>query len=237
MGNSESAVLKNERMQMSAKLPDEITVPPYGPTQGMIQGLDLLRRTEPSTVNIDFLKNNRIAPGNEYKVVGALRFLGLIDEAGAPTEKARLIKARGVTFTENLRSIIQAAYPELFSSINISTAEPDDIYNYFILKARLKPEMARKAARFFAQLCQLAELQLSAENKPPESKKIASTNLFRGPKRDGSKSNGQQMVLNITLAVDPVVARMDEEELSALLKKIVKVAKVVSAEERFLGES
>ena len=71
--------------------------------RGMLQALNLLRRTTPSRIDSDFLRINKIAPGNEYKVVGALRFLGLIDEDGKPTEGSRLLKTKGTTYTQALQ--------------------------------------------------------------------------------------------------------------------------------------
>src|SRR5262245_29355248 len=79
--------------------------PPYGPARGMLEGLRLLQRTSPNVVDQELLRSQGIARGNEYKVVGALRYLGLIDEDGRPTDRARLLKARGPLLTLNLQQI------------------------------------------------------------------------------------------------------------------------------------
>ena len=82
-------------------------IPPYGPTKGTIQALQMLRRTTPSRIDSDYLRVNKVAPGNEYKVVGALKFLGLIDEEGRPTESSRLLKTKGATYTLALQDIVR----------------------------------------------------------------------------------------------------------------------------------
>ena len=94
---------------------------PYGPTRGMLQALQLMRKTTPSKIDGSYLRSNQIAPGNEYKVVGALRFLEIIDDDGRPTEKSRLLKTKGPAFTAALQNIIRnaavARFCYLFDSI------------------------------------------------------------------------------------------------------------------------
>lgn len=222
---------RRDQMRTSKKNsePNARPVPPYGPAQGMIQGLDLLRRTEPALVDVDYLRNNGVAPGNEYKVVGALKFLGLIDGKGAPTEKARLIRVRGMAFTENLRKIIREAYGELHQQLDISKST-DEVYNYFVLRARLKPEMARKATRFFVQLCQLADLSITDSKVNEEEKKPIQRPQGKKKRRSPTVSTGSQLVFNLTLAVDPALARMEEADLAILVRKIMNVAREVASE-------
>jgi hypothetical protein len=51
-------------------------IPPYGPSRGMLQALHLLRRTTPTRIDSDYLRVNKIAPGNEYKVGGRFEVSG-----------------------------------------------------------------------------------------------------------------------------------------------------------------
>ena len=138
--------------------------PPYGPTRGMLEGLQLLQRTSPSRVDEAYLRQHGVAPGNEYKVIGALRFLGLIDERGEPTEKCRLLRTRGPAFTLALQGIIRAAYQDLFDTLDPSRATRDQIYNYFVTRLGMGSEMATKSARFFMGLCQWAEIEVEPES-------------------------------------------------------------------------
>ena len=135
-------------------------IPPYGPTRGTLQALQLLRRTTPARIDSDFLRVSKIAPGNEYKVVGALRFLGLIDEEGRPTESSRMLKTKGATYTLALQDIVRNAYSGVFQGLRPNEITRDAIYNYFVTDGGLGAEMATKATRFLIRLCRLAEIEI-----------------------------------------------------------------------------
>jgi hypothetical protein len=157
-GRKESAIAASPMLSPGRRVP-----PPYGPTRGMLEGLQLLQRTSPSRVDEAYLRQHGVAPGNEYKVIGALRFLGLIDERGEPTEKCRLLRTRGPAFTLALQGIIRSAYQDLFDTLDPSGATRDQIYNYFVTRLGMGPEMATKSARFFMGLCQWAEIEVEPE--------------------------------------------------------------------------
>lgn len=89
-------------------------LPPYGPVQGTIAGLNLLQRGNVTRVDEGVLEREGVAPGNEYKVVGALRFLGLIDESGTVTERALVLRSRGSAFKLGLQEILKQAYAPPF---------------------------------------------------------------------------------------------------------------------------
>lgn len=200
-------------------LNDKHTVPPYGPTTGTIQALQMMRKATPATkVDGDFLRANKIAPGNEYKVVGALRFLGVIDDDGRLTEKSRALKTVGSAFTLALQDIIHSAYRALFRYLDINKASKDDIYNYFITEARLGAEMAAKAARFFITLCRMAQIELNTETiATPRSANRKGTPNRR---RDNDGDKGLPRDTTLILALTPDVAEMDVGRLTDLFRKL-----------------
>ena len=204
-------------------------VPPYGPAHGMMQGLQLLQRTSPLKVDGELLRTHGIAPGNEYKVVGALEFLGLIDEEGKPTEKSRLLKTKGSTYSASLREIIYTAYGFLFDALGREPFTPEQAYNYFVTESGLGAEMAAKATRFFVGLCRLAEIALAA--RQPRSRKPTPTERPRARKlsrplpahSQAQATSPDPEVWNkvpFVLALTPEMARMDLEELTAFLKRM-----------------
>ncbi|MDP2728250.1 MAG: DUF5343 domain-containing protein [Dehalococcoidia bacterium] len=210
------------------------TPPPYGPTQGTIQTLQLLQRQSPARVDETFLRSQGIAPRNEYKIVGALRFLGLIDEDGRPAERAHLLKTRGATFTLNLQEIVREAYSDLFREVRSREATREAIYNYFVTKARLGGEMATKATRFFRSLCQWAGIPLPEEpparrggRRGPSRATASSRTKALGPAGKG-RGQGQPLPvgegLPLMLAITPETARLAEEELVELFRKIRRAA-------------
>lgn len=135
--------------------------PPYGPTAGMLQGLQLLQKGNITRVDEELLKANSVAPGNEYKVVGALRYLGVIDEAGRPTERSRALRTRGPAFSQALQDMVQSAYRPVLEGLDLRMAGKDELYNAFVTQADLGPEMAQKATRFLLGLCALAGIEVS----------------------------------------------------------------------------
>ncbi|MCL0078746.1 DUF5343 domain-containing protein [Dehalococcoidia bacterium] len=206
---------------------------PYGPTRGMLQALQLMRKSTPPKVDGNLLRRNQIAPGNEYKVVGALKFLGIIDDEGRPTEKSRLLKTKGPSFTSALRNIIRSAYKNLFQRLNGGAYTAEDIYNYFVTDEDLTPEMATKTTRFFIQLCQLAEIDLGLT--AAERKKSGSNGHRKQGKGQYSQTcpgpgpgigvcpmieTGNLNHIPLVLALTPEMASMDSEQLAEFFKKL-----------------
>ncbi|MBI4301300.1 MAG: DUF5343 domain-containing protein [Chloroflexi bacterium] len=193
----------------------------------MIEGLQLLQRASPSKVNEEFLRSHRVAPGNEYKVVGALKFLGLIDEEGKPTEKSQLLKTRGPAYLLSLQDIIRSAYHKLFAQNNLKEANREDIYNYFVTEEGVGAEMALKATRFFLALCQIAGIELAASSRTPSKKAIRTSPHSQSPSRrrrgrlpSTSKSPLSIEGIPLVLAITPEITEMSEEELAKAFRKI-----------------
>lgn len=201
--------------------------PPYGPAKGMLQGLQLLQKLDPNRVDEAFLRTHQIAPNNEYKVIGALEYLGLIDEIGRPTEKSRLLKTRGGAFVLNLQRVVRDGYADLFRGLDMKQATQEDIYNYFVTTHGLGSEMAIKATRFFTQFCRFAEIDLpgvvpSRRGYNPASGTAQPKQARRQP-AGKVKTNGTVPPLvnaPFLLMITPEVAALDEDRLTALFEKI-----------------
>lgn len=197
---------------------------PYGPTRGMLQALQLMRKTTPSKIDGSFLRVNSIAPGNEYKVVGALRYLGIIDDDGRPTEKSRLLKTKGTTFTSALQGIVRGAYGNLFHYLKGNGHSQEDIYNYFITAEGLGPEMATKTTRFFVQLCQLAEINLGFNGQEKSQNGVKRYPNGQRAQATGNNPHMSQVgylsQIPVVLALTPEITSMDTDELAEFFKKL-----------------
>ena len=199
-------------------------IPPYGPAKGMLQGLQLLQRVDPARVDEPFLRTHQVAPNNEYKVIGALEYLGLIDELGRPTEKSRLLKTRGGAFILNLQTIVRDAYANLFREVDLKQATREDIYNYFVTHEKLGSEMSTKATRFFTQICRFAEIDLPNVLPPRRGRARAAAGVQ--PRRPASPRGRNGVTATAVgsppflLLITPEIAALDEDRLTALFEKI-----------------
>ncbi|MFO8101028.1 MAG: DUF5343 domain-containing protein [Dehalococcoidia bacterium] len=202
---------------------------PYGPTKGMLQALQLMRKSTPPRIDGNFLRLNKVAPGNEYKVIGALRFLGVIDDEGKPTEKSRLLKTKGQVFNNALQEIVKEAYRDVFEMMNGNGCTHDDMFNYFVTKHDLGPEMAAKTTRFFLQLCQMAEIDLGIRGKEKQAPVKKSPN-GRQKQDKGPFLQVQGPGFPLLLALTPEMAAMDTEELAGFFRKL-KTALAKAGEE------
>jgi hypothetical protein len=207
-------------------------IPPYGPSRGMLEALHLLRRTTPSRIDSDYLRINKIAPGNEYKVVGALRYLSLIDNEGRPTENSRLLKTKGATYTLALQEIVRKAYAGVFRGHKPNEITREGIYNYFVTEGGLGAEMATKATRFLVKLCKMAEIELAPESPRGASRgkrraKVQPQPYIKVQAEPGARGFEFQAPPQIgsaqfpmVLALTPEMASMSEEQLTELFRKM-----------------
>ncbi|MBI2305406.1 MAG: DUF5343 domain-containing protein [Chloroflexi bacterium] len=202
-------------------------IPPYGPAQGVIAGLQLLQRLTPSRVDEGLLRAHGVAPGNEYKVVEALHFLGLIDEEGRPTDGSLSLKTRGPTYILALQDILRQAYNDLFRGLNLKEASREAVYNYFVTQERLGAEMATKATRCFLALCHLGQVELSSGLLEVGSRR--GTRRGKTPPTPQPRQKKDAVHLSpippappspFILAITPEMAEMDEERLTAFLKRL-----------------
>ncbi len=225
--------MQRHYMTESTRNGDQGLTLPYGPTKGMMQAIQLMRKSTPAKMDSNYLRLNKIAPGNEYKVIGALRFLGIIDEEGKPTQKSRLLKTKGAPFTTALQDIVRTAYGDVFRHINGSKCSQEDIFNHFITKDYLGPEMAAKTTRFFIQLCQLAEIDLgfSGKEKPANGlKKGTNGHHKQGTEHALPVMTGPSSQFPLILALTPEMAAMETDELAQFFKKL-KTALVKASED------
>lgn len=214
--------------------------PPYGPAKGMLEGLRLLQRTSPSIVDQELLRSQGIARGNEYKVIGALRYLGLIDEEGRPTERARLLKARGAVQLLNLQQIVREAYPTLFRKLDLRSATRDDVYNHFLADLGLQPEMAAKATRFFLELARAAGFQVGVDRAEGHDERVTDlrrpsdlAGASRRPRPNQARPAPVELARNdsptFSIVLPSETVAMSEEELASFLGRLIRAWRLAAS--------
>lgn len=126
---------------------------PYAPISALQRFFDRIRdRQAPELVDHTFLARLNVASNNEYALLSALKFLGIVDDRGKPTHAYRLLQTTD-RFETTLRHLVMTAYRPVFDA-GADTWAPEDLVNYFRLTS--SASQARNAARFFYAVCRLA---------------------------------------------------------------------------------
>lgn len=138
---------------------------PYVSKGYMGRFLKLVKRVRLTEINASILRQNEVAsPGNEHKMMAALRFLCIITPDGEIVkENLNKLRLEGDSYKQALQEIIKSAYKDLFNTIEITKATIADLKNYFVTKYEHSLQQARMATFLFLFLCEEAEIPLSEE--------------------------------------------------------------------------
>lgn len=107
----------------------------------------------PSPINIDLFKRLGMAKGKEGLAVYALKFIGVINEEGIPTEEFDNLKK---DYQNTLKRLVQASYAELFSLIPTKLANQARLVKFFGGPV----ETAEYQAKLFVWFCKQAGIDL-----------------------------------------------------------------------------
>lgn len=129
---------------------------PYTPPSNVVAVLHRLRsRNLPERVEADYLRDASVSEGTVGRTLFALRFLGLIDEQGLPSQALRTIHtSTDEEYRSSLSGLIREAYSELFNVIDPAEDTQDRILNVF---RRYTPASQRnRMVIFFLGMCREA---------------------------------------------------------------------------------
>jgi hypothetical protein len=94
--------------------------PPYLPIGILDQFFTKIKIVNaPDVVDVKTLQTWGIATKQEYFLISALGFLGLIDEELKPTSEFAKIQIEGDQFKANLKEIVEKAYSDVFKAYRI----------------------------------------------------------------------------------------------------------------------
>ena len=108
---------------------------------------------KPSPINVDMLKRLGMAKGKEGLAVHALKFIGVIDEEGNPTNEFDNLKK---DYQTTLKKLVEASYAELFSLIPSKLANQARLVKFFGESV----ETAEYQAKLFVWFCKQAGIEL-----------------------------------------------------------------------------
>jgi hypothetical protein len=107
----------------------------------------------PSPINIDLFRRLGMAKGKEGLSIHALKFIGIINEDGIPTEEFENLKK---DYQNTLKRLVQTSYAELFSLIPPKLANQARLVKFFGDPV----ETAEYQAKLFLWFCKQADIEL-----------------------------------------------------------------------------
>ena len=119
----------------------------------------------PTQVDKALLVEWGIAAANESALLTSLKGLGLIEEAGHPTELYQQIRLSA----PRRRAALQQCLGRAFPGLNSTTDEPisqNDLHDYFVADRGLTGQMVSKAIRFYRQLTDAIETTSTEGDRP-----------------------------------------------------------------------
>jgi Family of unknown function (DUF5343) len=135
-----------------------ILTPPYATFDTFIQILNKYKENGiPSVINKETFED--YTRHNKWQLLGAFKFLGLIDEYGTPTPDFNYLiidESRQAT----LRQLIQSAYALIFEK-DIMTIKRDELDSIFRNDYKINGETLKKARTFFTHACKFAQISMS----------------------------------------------------------------------------
>ena len=108
---------------------------------------------KPSPIDVSLLKKMGNSKGKEDLAIKALRFLGIIDNAGVPTQEFDNLKK---DYQPTLKRLVQEKYSELLSLFPLAKVNQARLVSYFGEPV----ETAEYQAKFFVWLCEQAGIEL-----------------------------------------------------------------------------
>lgn len=128
---------------------------PHSRLKGMKEFMDFAKEPgwKPEKIDAALFKSLGMAKGKESLAVAALRFLGLIDEDGAPTTNFDALQH---DYQATLKRLVQASYAALFRLIPSRLANQKRLVSFFGPPV----ETAEYQAKLFVWLCEQAGIEL-----------------------------------------------------------------------------
>ena len=137
-------------------------LPPYVSYRTLLNFIERLEREMPARIDRSYW-SDRLAGSTGTQLMGALRFLGLVDGDGIPTSQLRLlVSAKGEKRAELLRQIATESYNfVLGGSFDFHIATYAQLEEVFHRNFELADDVNRKCIKFFVTLASDAGIPLS----------------------------------------------------------------------------
>ncbi|OGE79131.1 MAG: hypothetical protein A2751_05845 [Candidatus Doudnabacteria bacterium RIFCSPHIGHO2_01_FULL_46_14] len=161
--------------------------PPYFSVAKLDKTIELISTRNYAEINQSIFTGYGFGDTDALLAVNALRFLGLIDEQGKPTELFQKVRLKGDVRKKEFEKIVRAAYHKLFSVVEApQDLSPDDLNNEFIAQYGLSGRLVRTAIPVFNRLLEYAGLKeegsvVSRIRQPRAEKKARTESSTKTP--------------------------------------------------------
>jgi hypothetical protein len=137
-------------------------LPPYVSYRTFHNFIERLQQRMPSRIDRSYW-GELLSGSTGIQLMAALRFLGLIDANGKPTERLKpLVSARGEPRTKLLQEITYDAFDfVLKSSLDLESATYSQLEEVFHNTFQLTDDVSRKCVKFFIAMASDAGMPLS----------------------------------------------------------------------------
>lgn len=133
---------------------------PFAAAKSMAEMMEFVRRPgwRQPVLNAAVVKRMNVATNNEAKVVAALRFLGIIDDIGAPTSEFDALKEN---YKPTLKRLIETHYRELFDILPSEMLTRRKLNNFFRERHQSATnQVPERRSRLFIWFCKEAGIEL-----------------------------------------------------------------------------
>ncbi|HEV3312400.1 MAG TPA: DUF5343 domain-containing protein [Chloroflexota bacterium] len=148
---------------------------PYAPVGALHGFLSSIRNGRPpARVDVAYVKSHSLARANEWALLSALKFLGVVDPRGYPTSIFRQLQGAPDGVKQALSHLVLGAYKATFDA-GAAHMTQAQLKTWFAENS--SASQAANAARFFREACHLAGIELSGEvdlRLPTERGRVAS---------------------------------------------------------------
>lgn len=209
---------------------------PYVSAAALSGFLDHIRYVStPKKVGAGLLGDYGVSKGNTFALISALKFLGLIDNAGNPTPAFSSLQTMGEEFRSNLQEIVKKAYADLFSKLDVTKDSREHIRNYF--SRNYSASQAEKATILFLDVCREAGIPTLGEKLPrvakpepaPSKPRVRTGATELSEQEEARVASGEPEVQgqpHINIRIDSKdFASMQAEQIQAFFNGLSKIMK------------
>lgn len=136
--------------------------PPYIGIPTLQKSFDLFATRNFSEISAKGLEQRGFSHSVSFQLIQGLKFLGILNEEGRTTDKAKILSMQGSGRKEQLESMLRLAYSKLFNTVpNAETLPKQELHDEFMAVYGLSGRLASTAVPVFLWLCSLAGLKIA----------------------------------------------------------------------------